>query len=828
MGLAKRFYLASVFESLLQDSRCGLRTLRKNLGFTLVAVLTLALGIGANTAIFSVIEAVILRPLPYKDSVHLALLADSQDPENGAFPFKDIEAFKSQSRTFQDIAVYYRDSGFSRVTLTAGGEPESVQGAFVSSNFFSLMGVGPQMGRVFTLQEEVQRERVVVLSYGLWTRRFGGALDLSGQIVQIDGLNSEVIGVMPPTFQFPAKDRQFWAPLTTNRYWDDPAVHGNTDSRHTRAFYERWQAIGRLSSGATIAEAQTEIDAVFLHSDVDLERNSRRGITLTPLRVTLGGNTRLALMVLACAVFFVLLIACSNVANLMLARGVTREREMAVRTALGAGRARLSQQLLVESAVLTGLAGGIGLIIASISVRALVAFAPPDIPRLEQTGVDRGALVFALMISALAAAIFGLVPARKASRSDPGESLRARTRSGGRSLARTRSVLVTMEFALAVLLLAGAGLLIRSFVAVEGVDPGFNPERVLIMKIELPSATVQSRNALYDAVLERVRTYSGIQAAGEVDALFELGGVGNLGLRMIDGQVPEPKDQWTPLNWASIRGEYFQAMGTTLLRGRHFTPQDGPRSPLVAIIDESMARRYWPGQDPIGKRFKGQDPRGFQDDWLTVVGVVRDMRRSGVENNPVPHVFEPWGQAIDGDRTAYLVVRTTRDSRAAAAALRNTVRGLSSTAILSSVSTMEEQLASQISPRRFQTWLLSLFSVMAMLLAAIGIFAVMHYSVADRTHEFGIRAALGAHPHAVMRLVLGEATRVALCGVAIGSGAALALTRFISSLLFDVSPTDPLTFVGVPLLLALVTLLASYLPARRAMCVDPMVALRHE
>jgi predicted permease len=815
-------------QDLIQDVRFGLRMLRKNPGFAAVAVLTLALGIGANTAIFSVIEAVILRPLPYKDSVHLALLADSQDPANGAFTFEDIEAFKSQSRIFQDVAVYYRDSGFSRVTLTARGEPVSVQGAFVSANFFSLMGVRPEMGRVFTLREEVQRERVVVVSYSLWIRRFGGASDLLGQIVQIDGLNWEIIGVMPPTFQFPGRDQEFWAPLTTNRYWDDPALHGNIDSRHTRAFYERWQAIGRLSSGATIAEAQTEIDAVFLRSDVHPERNSRRGVTVTPLRVTLSGNTRLALIVLSCAVSFVLLIACSNVANLMLARGVAREREMAVRTVLGAGRGRLSQQLLVESAVLTGLASGVGLAFASMSVRALVAFAPSDIPRLEQAGVDRGALVFALMISVLAAGIFGLVPAWKASRSDPGESLRARTRSGGRSLTRTRSVLVSMEFALAVLLLAGAGLLIRSFLAVEGVDLGFNPEHVLTMKIELPSATVQSRNALYDAVLERVRTYSGIQAAGEVDALFELGGVGNLGLRMIDGQAPERKDQWTPLNWASIRGDYFQAMGTTLLRGRYFTPQDGPQSPLVAIIDESMARRYWPGQDPIGKRFKGQDPRGFQDDWLTVVGVVHGMRRSGVEKNPVPHVFEPWGQAIDGDRTAYLVVRTTRDSRAAVAALRNIVRGLTSTAILSSVSTMEEQLASQISPRRFQTWLLSLFSVIAMVLAAIGIFGVMHYSVADRTHEFGIRAALGAHPHAVMRLVLGQATTVAFCGVAMGTGAALALTRFMSSLLFDVSPRDPLTFVGTLLLLALITLLASYLPARRAMRVDPMVALRYE
>jgi predicted permease len=329
-------------------------------------------------------------------------------------------------------------------------------------------------------------------------------------------------------------------------------------------------------------------------------------------------------------------------------------------------------------------------------------------------------------------------------------------------------------------------------------------------------------------VLERVRALPEIQAAGEVDALFELGGVSNLGLRAIEGRPPEPRDQWTPLSWASIRGEYFQAMGTPLLRGRYFTAQDGPDSPLVAIIDESMARRYWQGQDPIGKRFKGQDPRGHNDDWLTVVGVVRDMRRGGLEKNPTPHIFEPYGQDLDGDRTADLVVRTTGNSRGAAAALRQAVRELSSTAILSNVSTMEEQLAEQLSPRRFQTSLLSLFSVIAMVLAAVGIFGLMHYSVAQRTHEIGIRAALGAQPQDVLRLVLGGATKLAFWGIAIGMSTALALTRFMASLLFGVGPTDAGTFVAVPLLLALVALFASYIPARRAMRVEPMVALRHE
>jgi Acidobacterial duplicated orphan permease len=814
--------------SLFQDLRYGLRMLRKNPGFTAVAVLTLALGIGANTAIFGVIEAVILRPLPYKDPTRLVLLADSQDSESGAFLIKDIWAFKSRSRSFENIAAYYRDSGFSRVTLTSGGEPESVQGAFVSANFFNLMGVGPALGRAFTPDEEAQRERVVVLSYGLWRRRFGGSRDAIGKVLQIDGVDSQIIGVMPATFQFPARDQQFWAPLTTNRYWDDPALTTNIDPQHVRYFYERWQAIGRLSPGATLAQAQTEINSIFRRSEPDFDNHGIPGITLTPLRVTLSGNTRLALIVLFCSVSFVLLISCSNVANLVLARGAAREREMAVRAALGAGRGRLSRQLLTESAILSLLAGVIGLVLASVSLRLVIALAPADIPSLEQAGVDRGTLAFTLAISLIAVCIFGLIPAWKASRNEPGDSLGTGIRSGGLSLTRTRSVFVVAEFALAVVLLAGAGLLIRSFLALEAVDLGFEPERLLTMNIALPSGTPGSRNALYDAVLGRVCALPGVQAAGEVDALFELGGVSNLGLRAIEGRPPETKNQWTALSWASIRGEYFQAMGTPLLRGRYFTPQDGPNSPLVAIIDESMARRYWPGQDPIGKRFKGQDPRGHNDDWLTVVGIVRNMRRGGLENNPTPHVFEPYRQALDGDRTGDLVVRTMGNSHTAAAALREAVRELSGTAILSNVSTMEEQLADQLSPRRFQTSLLGLFSGTAMVLAAVGIFGVMHYTVAQRTHEIGIRAALGAQPQDVLRLVLAQATKLALWGIGIGIVTALALTRFMASLLFGVGPTDAVTFVAVPVLLALVALFASYIPARRAMRVDPMVALRYE
>lgn len=483
-------------DSAILDLRFALRTLRKSPGFAAVAIFSLSIGIGANSAIFSVIEAVSLRPLPYKNPKRLVLLADSQDPEGGAFLFKDIESFKSESHSFEDIAVYYRDSGFSKVTLTTGDEPESVQGAFVSANFFHLMGVEPTLGRVFMADEEARGERVVVLSYGLWRKRFGGSRDAIGKVLQIDGLDSQIIGVMPATFQFPARDQQFWTPLTTNRYWNDPALTTNIDPRHTRYFYERWQAIGRLSTGATVAQAQTETNAVFRRSEADFDNRRSPRIRLTPLRVTLGANVGLALIVLFCAVSFVLLISCVNVASLMLARGVARGREMAMRAVLGAGPRRLSRLLLTESAVLGALAGLIGLAFASVSVRLLIAFGPPNIPRLEQAGLDRGTLAFTLAVSLLVTSVLGLVPAWRISRNDPGDLLRKGIRSGGHSLTRTRSVLVVAELALAVVLLANAGLLLRSFLALEAVDLGFEPENVLTMSITLPSGTAESRNAL--------------------------------------------------------------------------------------------------------------------------------------------------------------------------------------------------------------------------------------------------------------------------------------------------------------------------------------------
>jgi predicted permease len=817
-----------MISSLGQDLRYALRQLLRSPAFSIVVVLTLALGISANTAVFSVIEAVMLRALPYVHPERLALLTDAQDPEDGGFLFKDLELLRFQKQSFSDIALYYRDSGFSNVTLTIGPEPESVQGAFVSSNLFSILGVAPALGRVFTSGEETRRDRVVVLSHGLWARRFGLSPHVIGTDIHIDGQSFQVIGIMPQTFQFPARDQQFWAPITTNRYWNDPSLT-RIDPSHSRYAYERWQAVGRLAEGVHFEQGQAEMTTILSRqSQSDPDPNRGSGITVRPLHVTLAASTQRALLVLFVAVFFVLLISCSNVANLMLARSATRERELAVRTALGAGRGRLARQVLTESAFVALLSAIAGVTLASGALHYLITLAPGDIPRINEARLDAGVLAFAAAISVLAALIFGSAPAFRFSDGNPAECLKSGIGPAAHSAVRTRSALVITEFALAFVLLAGTGLLVRSFLAARHVDPGFEPQRALTMSISLPGASSNSRNLFYDAELERVKSLPGVESAGEVDALFELEDISNLGLRAIEGRTPEPRERWTPLSWVVVRGDYFQAMGTPLLRGRYFGPEDGPNSSLVAILDESMAKRYWPNEDPLGKRFKGQDPRGQNDDWLTVIGVVRDTHRNGLERSPIPHVFEPSTQAIDGDRTPYLIVRTRSDPQTLAGELRSAVRSLSSTAIVSGVTTLQQEIDEQLSARRFQTSMLGLFSVTALSLAGLGILGLMHYSVSQRTKEIGIRAALGARPTDVLRVVLSEATRLALWGAVIGVCAAAILTRFMASLLFGVRPIDPLTFICAPLLLFIIALAASFIPARRAMRVDPMVALRYE
>ena len=814
-------------EGLWQDLRFAARVLGRNRGYAAAAVVTLALGIGANTAIFSVVEAVLLRPLPYASPDRLAVLGDAREPEIGVL-YTDYEGWRAaRPETFSDLAAFYRNSGWSRVTLNVAGEPREAQAGFVSASFFPLLGVKPLLGHWFSAGEETRRERLVLLSHALWKRDFGASPAVLGKTLELDGRSAQVIGVMPDTFRFPGRDTELWAPITTHRLWQDPAL-ARDDGSHSRGFYTRWGVIGRIAAGRTTRQAEAEMAAISRRlAESAPDPHHPRGVRVLPLRVEVAGDMRLALLVLFAAVACVLLIACVNVANLVLAHGAARAEEKAIRAALGAGRGRLVRQVFAESLALALPAACLGLVLALLAVRALIAFAPPALPRLEEARLDGSVLAFTLLLSVGAALLCGLVPASRVTRAAALAFGRWEGGSGARSPWRARHLLVVAELALSLVLLASAALLLRSFVALHAVDPGFRPERLLTLRVTLPTGTATvRREALAGEVLERVRALPGVRAAGAIDGLFELEAKRSLGLRAVEGHSPEPPERWTALTWTTVAGDTFDAMGAPLLRGRSFSPRDGRGSPLVAIIDQAAARRYWPGEDPIGKRFKGQDARGARDEYLTVIGVVGNMRREGLGQRPTPHIFQWREQA--GGVTPDFVVRTDGDPGALSAALRRAVREVAPTAIASPVTTMEQQLSEQLSPQRFQTGLLALFSLVALVLAGVGVYGVMHYSVTRRSYEIGLRVALGARPADVLRLVLGEGLGLAAVGLLLGLLGALAATRILASLLFATSTTDPLAFGGVSLALLAVALGACHLPARKALNVEPMVALRHQ
>jgi predicted permease len=808
-------------EMTIADVGYSLRVLRKNKSFTLVTVLTLALGIGASTAIFSLVNAVLLRPLPYRDPGHLVFVGTDAKDADRAIAYKHYEGWR-QTKSLEDLAIFYRNSGWSRVTLTTD-EPVFAQGTFASANFFSVMGISPVIGRAFTADEVARRERLLVLSDGLWKRKFGGSTGALGKTLLVNGQSFQIIGVMPASFQFPGRDVQFWAPITTNTNWtDQPAP----DGIHSLGYFWRWHAVGRLQAGVPAETAQAELNAIGAHwrGDPGFEFKSAR---VVPLQVEVANSVRLALYMLLGSVLFVLLIGCSNVANLMLAQGAARYREMAIRTALGARRGRLVRQLITESLVLSFIAGCLGLAVASYGAQILVSLAPGDIPRLEQTGTDIWVLGFTFGISLLAAVVFGFIPAIKTSRGNPGDALKAGAHTVVRK-SRTRDLLVVSEFALSLLLLTGAGLLIRSLMAVEEVDPGFRMDKVITMTLRLPHGAAASRQpAFYGEVLERLRALPGVQFAGGISGLFETE-VDNHGLRMVEGLAPEPRERWTPLTWATVSGSYFQAMGTQLLKGRFFSDADGPDSQVVAIIDESLARRYWPNEDPIGKHFKGGDKRGKNDDWITVAGMVRDMRRSGLENNPTGHVYVWYTQDQYQFLTPDIVVRGNIAPERLAESLRGAVRSVDRSVVFSSMATMTNQLDRQLAPRRFQTGLWGLFAAIAVLLTAIGIYGVMHYEVAQRTREIGLRMALGAQRKQVLWMVLRQALLVCLAGVIAGILPAVVGAHLLRSMLFGVVPGDPFSFAAAVCGLILVALGAGTIPARHAASVDPLVALRYE
>ena len=799
-------------EEVPRDVRYALRTLRKSPTFTMTAAATLALAIGANTTMFSVLHAVLLRPLPYRAPEQLAMLWTEDPTQNlheGRSALWDVEQWLTQSQSFADIATF--DS--VTTTLTAAEGTEQIVGASTSPNLLSLLGVQPVRGRSFSREETEEQKRLVLISHRFWQARFGGSNDAIGATLVLNGLPSQIIGILPADVQIATLNADVWEPHTTHR-----SVRGG----------QTWFVVGRLRPTVTFDQAQTEMSAIARRLNAQLPAaEANRGITVVPLSLYMvRPQSRLALWMLGGAVFCVFLIAAANVTSLSLARSTGRAREMAVRAALGASAGRIVRQLLTESVVLGAVSGLIGTLLASVGIDLIRAFGPGNLPRLKEVSLDLRVLGLALAMSLLAGILVGLAPAMTAMRRDlrPSGEEGGRSVSGGASSRRIRRALVVAEFALAIVLLVGAGLLVRSWWHVTNTDPGFRPERVLVMNITAPPtfSVPAQRTDLYDRLLEQIQAVPGVESAGIIDDLF----TGNpreqaLTVERDAGAVFErlvfTRDE--------VSADVFRTLGTPLLRGRIFSIGDRPEAPRVAIINDALARRSWPGQDPIGRRFKF-GPQDSDGPWYTVVGVVANMRRQGLEREALPQMFVSLAQNPPS-RNVDLFIRTSSDDPLAmAGALRAGVGRVEKNAAIAGVAPLEQQLGTYLTQRRFQTSLLIGFSLVALLMAAVGIYGLIQYSVATRTQEIGLRLALGADAGHIFRTIIGEGLTLSLTGVALGLVGAWWLGRAGSSLLSGVTASDPLTFTTVSLLLTAVATAACYFPARRAMAVDPIVALR--
>jgi putative ABC transport system permease protein len=810
-------------DEMFQDLRYGVRMLVKSPGFTFVVALTLALGIGANTAIFSVIEAVMLRPLPYRNSERLCVLWKSVPARNIEWDwtsYPTIRDWREQSRSFEDMAAILLPSG-SEVTLQSDAGRERIQGSKVTGNFFEMLGVKPLLGRTFSDDEARRGDDVVVLSYGFWQRRFGGDGAIVGRTLHLDNRSATIIGVMPPNFQFPDKNAQLWLLLSTDHRWT-----GFQEIRLADAF----SALARLKPGVSIEEARAEMNAIagrlaqqYPATDANL------GIRVVPLFDQIAGaQLRRALWILGCAVLCVLLIACSNIASLLVARGAARRKELAVRAALGASAWRLLRQLATENILLSLLGGLAGLLFAHWALRALLSLVPEDLPRADGIAINGTALAFAGALCLLTGVVFGLLPAAQITRGSLHASLNesGRSASAGAGVRRARGLLVAMQFTFAIVLLTGAGLMVRSFLLLDAVKPGFDTTHLLTMTVRLPDewyASEARMRAFFEEAIQRIEQLPGVHGAAVGSAVSDSfrGRVPNVSI-VIEGrpatQDPERHDR------NRVSNGYFRLMGIPLRQGRLFSAEDHSGSPDVAVISETMARRFWPAESPLGKRFKEVLP-GMDSEWLTVIGVVGDVVTNR-DGTVYPTFYNTTNQLVGWDWR--LVVRTESPPLDLTPAVRRAVRSIDSTVPDFEITTVEQALAKLDRPRKFQTEMIGAFAVTALLLAALGLYGLMSYLVAQRTKEIGIRVALGAKRRDVLKLVIGQGMTVALTGVSLGLAAALAVTQLMKSLLFGVTATDPATFAGVSALLAAVALLACYLPARRATKVDPVVALRTE
>ncbi len=797
--------------------------LAKKPGFTLIAVVTLALGIGASTAIFSVVNAVLFQPLPYEDPDRLVLLTNSI-PTAGvkAFPLSppEFNEYRNQSQAFAQVAAYQSRS----INLTGGTEPERLRGTAVSAELFPLLGIAPALGRTFSQAEDQPgSEAVAVISYGLWQRRFGSDPAVLGQNLLLNGRTHAIVAVMPVGFDFPG-EIDIWVPLALAPQQIGKEGLGAQSLR----------LIARLAPKASHEQAQAEMDGIAnrfyqQYADFYLSGNPWN-VTLTPLHEQVVGHVRLALFVLLGAVAFMLMIACANVANLLMARAVTRRKEIAIRAALGAGRGRLARQLMTESILLSAMGGGLGLLLAWWGVEALIALAPNDLPRVREIAIDKWVLAFSTGASLLTGIIFGLAPALMVSRVDVQEALK----EGGKSSAagvgpRLRYVLVVGEVALSLTLLIGAGLMIRSFVRLTAVHPGFTADNVLTVQIPLSRSkysTPVQQSAFYQQVIERVETLKGVVAVGGVSAL-PMSGEDPRAAFVAEGWTPEDASKATNVYYRLISPNYFRTLGIPLLKGRSLSDRDHQEAPRVLVINQTMANYLWPDQDPLGKRISFNNQAG---PWYSVVGVVGDTKHQALDAETGLEVYLSYPQTSfqAAGSTLMLVARTEGDPLGFAGAVRSQVQAIDRDQPVYNIATMEQRISRSVVQRRFNMLLLIIFAGVALALATVGIYGVVSYSVSQQTREIGIRMALGAERRDVLKLVVGQGLTYTLIGVALGLAGALGLTRLMTGLLYGVTATDPLTFVCVSVLLVIAALLACYIPARRATNVDPMEALRYE
>lgn len=812
-------------DTLLKDIRYGVRSLLKRPGFSAIAIVTLALGIGANTAIFSLVNAVLLRPLAFADADRLVMVWEDASfagfPRNTPAPANYVDV-KNQNQVFENIAAIDMRS----FNLTGDGEPERVEANGVTASFFPLLGVRPALGRTFLDEEDKPgANRVVIIDYNLWQQRYGGQPNIIGRGLALNGEKYEVVGVMPKGFQFMNSKVGIWVPIAFT------SEQLQSRGRH----YLR--VVARVKQGVTLAQADAQVRSIYQRIVQDNpETADRLAGYAKPMRDELAGDVRRPLLVLLVAVGFVLLIACANIANLLLSRAASRRREMAVRAALGASRLRILRQLLIESLLLAVVGSALGLLLATWSFAFLQRLIPDGLVHSTKLRIDLPVLGFTLLVTLLTAVIFGIAPAFQASRIDLNEALK---QGGGRSGLnaggnRLRSTLVVVEVALALVLLVGAGLLIQTFFKLQDQYSSLQAESVLTMRTVLPRTKYKEhaqRANFLKQVLDRVKTLPGVVAAGYSTSvpLEWKGGTNGFAVEGRSIEQAQLGGLSYDANHRQISTDYFKAMGIPLQQGRTFNDGDNEQSIYVAIINETMARQYWPGENPVGKRIKLGDPADPELPWTTIVGIAGDVRQMGVDEPVKPEMYFPYQQSIEPFYTPRdLVIRTSVDPLSLVAAARNEIHQVDPDQPISNVRTMAQVLGEETSSRRLGMTLLTVFAGLALLLATLGIYGVLAYFVVQHTQEIGVRMALGAQRSDILKLVLKKGMALALLGVAIGLIGAFALTRLMASLLYGVGSADPLTYASIAILLTVVAFLACYLPARRATKVDPMTALVYE